>query len=184
MTFHLVSISNYSYKNSCKIIVFRVTRTTHYISTNVATLWRTTAIPSLVNLMKRTRRDSRGGPRVTILESKLASSLLRITRHMSPLSPCRNRRRFLPFIPVRGGVDQFSMRDSLWLCAVVFQTLTAGKIVCRTNRTWSGYLGDTMRPLYQHLNEGNSRAKPGFYPKDVRKKDPLASSHNLELLDR
>ncbi|XP_043509413.1 disintegrin and metalloproteinase domain-containing protein 10-like isoform X2 [Frieseomelitta varia] len=54
----------------------------------------------------------------------------------------------------------------------------------RTNRTWSGYLGDTMRPLYQHLNEGNSRAKPGFYPKDVRKKDPLASSHNLELLDR
>ncbi|XP_033353105.1 disintegrin and metalloproteinase domain-containing protein 10-like [Bombus vosnesenskii] len=54
----------------------------------------------------------------------------------------------------------------------------------RTNRTWSGYLGDTMRPLYQHLNEGNSRAKPGFYPKDVRKKDPTASSHNLELLDR
>ena len=135
-------------------------------------------------IWKRTRRDSRGGPRVTILESKLASSLLRITRHMSPLSPCRNWRRFLPFIPVRGGVDQFSMRDSLWLCAVVFQTLTAGKIVCRTNRTWSGYLGDTMRPLYQHLNEGNSRAKPGFYPKDVRKKDPLASSHNLELLDR
>ncbi|OAD59782.1 Disintegrin and metalloproteinase domain-containing protein 10 [Eufriesea mexicana] len=54
----------------------------------------------------------------------------------------------------------------------------------RTNRTWSGYLGDTMRPLYQHLNEGKSRAKPGFYPKDVRKKDPMASSHNLELLDR
>ncbi|KAK1130395.1 hypothetical protein K0M31_018527 [Melipona bicolor] len=157
----------------------------HYTSTNVRTLWRTTAIPSLVNLAKRTRRDSRGGLGVTILESKLASSLLRITRHMSPLSPCRNRRRFLPFIPVQGGgVDQFGMRDSLWLCAVVFQTLTAGKIVCRTNRTWSGYLGDTMRPLYQHLNEGNSRAKPGFYPKDVRKKDPLASSHNLELLDR
>ncbi|XP_053986021.1 disintegrin and metalloproteinase domain-containing protein 10-like [Hylaeus anthracinus] len=54
----------------------------------------------------------------------------------------------------------------------------------RTNRTWSGYLGDTMRPLYQHQNEGNSRAKPGFYPKDARKKDPTASSHNLELLDR
>ncbi|KZC07718.1 Disintegrin and metalloproteinase domain-containing protein 10 [Dufourea novaeangliae] len=54
----------------------------------------------------------------------------------------------------------------------------------RTNRTWSGYLGDTMRPLYQHQNEGKSRAKPGFYPKDARKKDPMASSHNLELLDR
>ncbi|XP_076644543.1 disintegrin and metalloproteinase domain-containing protein 10 isoform X2 [Halictus rubicundus] len=54
----------------------------------------------------------------------------------------------------------------------------------RTNRTWSGYLGDTMRPLYQHQNEGKSRPKPGFYPKDARKKDPMASSHNLELLDR
>ncbi|CAL7939204.1 unnamed protein product [Xylocopa violacea] len=54
----------------------------------------------------------------------------------------------------------------------------------RTNRTWSGYLGDTMRPLHQHLNDGKSRAKPGFYPKDARKKDPTASSHNLELLDR
>ncbi|XP_076396323.1 disintegrin and metalloproteinase domain-containing protein 10 isoform X3 [Megachile rotundata] len=54
----------------------------------------------------------------------------------------------------------------------------------RTNRTWSGYLGDTMRPFYQHLNEGKSRAKPGFYPKDARKKDPMASSHNLELLDK
>ncbi|XP_076249843.1 disintegrin and metalloproteinase domain-containing protein 10 [Calliopsis andreniformis] len=54
----------------------------------------------------------------------------------------------------------------------------------RTNRTWSGYLGDTMRQLYQHQSEGNSRAKPGFYPKDARKKNPMASSHNLELLDR
>ncbi|XP_076221572.1 disintegrin and metalloproteinase domain-containing protein 10 [Nomia melanderi] len=54
----------------------------------------------------------------------------------------------------------------------------------RTNRTWSGYLGDTMRPLYQHQNEGKSRPKPGFYPQDARKKDPMASSHNLELLDR
>ncbi|XP_076294427.1 disintegrin and metalloproteinase domain-containing protein 10 [Lasioglossum baleicum] len=54
----------------------------------------------------------------------------------------------------------------------------------RTNRTWSGYLGDTMRPLYQHQDEGKSRPKPGFYPKDARKKDPMASSHNLELLDR
>ncbi|CAK9800445.1 Disintegrin and metalloproteinase domain-containing protein 10 [Anthophora quadrimaculata] len=54
----------------------------------------------------------------------------------------------------------------------------------RTNSTWSGYLGDTMRPLYQHLNEVKSHAKPGFYPKDARKKDPMASSHNLELLDR
>ncbi|XP_076544396.1 disintegrin and metalloproteinase domain-containing protein 10 isoform X2 [Osmia lignaria lignaria] len=55
----------------------------------------------------------------------------------------------------------------------------------RTNRTSSGYLGDKMRPFYQqHLNEGKSRAKPGFYPKDARKKDPMASSHNLEMLDK
>ncbi|XP_043250301.1 disintegrin and metalloproteinase domain-containing protein 10-like [Colletes gigas] len=54
----------------------------------------------------------------------------------------------------------------------------------RTNKTWSGYLGDTMLPVYQSHNEGNARAKPGFYPKDARKKDPTASSHNLELLDR
>lgn len=52
----------------------------------------------------------------------------------------------------------------------------------RANGTWSGYLGGTARPLYQY--EGKSRAKPGLYPKDVRKKDPMASSHNLEVLDR
>ncbi|KAI4491404.1 hypothetical protein M0804_002796 [Polistes exclamans] len=49
----------------------------------------------------------------------------------------------------------------------------------------NGYLlaGGTMRPFYQHVNEGTNRAKPGFYPMDARKKDPMASSHNLELLD-
>ncbi|KAI4501922.1 hypothetical protein M0802_003257 [Mischocyttarus mexicanus] len=50
----------------------------------------------------------------------------------------------------------------------------------------NGYLlaGGTMRPFYQHVNEGTNRAKPGFYPMDARKKDPMASSHNLELLDK
>ncbi|XP_035731065.1 disintegrin and metalloproteinase domain-containing protein 10-like [Vespa mandarinia] len=50
----------------------------------------------------------------------------------------------------------------------------------------NGYIlaGGTMRPFYQHVNEGTNRAKPGFYPMDARKKDPMASSHNLELLDK
>ncbi|KAL2746449.1 disintegrin and metalloproteinase domain-containing protein 10-like [Vespula maculifrons] len=50
----------------------------------------------------------------------------------------------------------------------------------------NGYIlaGGTMRPFYQHVNEGTDRAKPGFYPMDARKKDPMASSHNLELLDK
>ncbi|KAG7191160.1 hypothetical protein KM043_007181 [Ampulex compressa] len=74
------------------------------------------------------------------------------------------------------------MKDSLERLG--FPDTYRRKIVHRTNRTGSGYLGDTMRPLYQHLNEERDRAKPGFYPKDARRKDPTASSHNLELLDK
>lgn len=79
-----------------------------------------------------------------------------------------------------GIVDQFTVRDLSALCS--FPNAYRRKIVCRANGTWSGYLGGTARPLYQY--EGKSRAKPGLYPKDVRKKDPMASSHNLEVLDR
>ncbi|KAK2575767.1 hypothetical protein KPH14_007153 [Odynerus spinipes] len=70
----------------------------------------------------------------------------------------------------------------------------ASELLHRTDRNRSrsggngtsenGYLDGTMRPLYQHVNERRNRAKPGFYPMDARKKDPMASSHNLELLDK
>ncbi|XP_046475650.1 disintegrin and metalloproteinase domain-containing protein 10 isoform X1 [Neodiprion pinetum] len=46
------------------------------------------------------------------------------------------------------------------------------------------YQPNTSQPIYQHLNDGKSHAKPGFYPKDARRKQPTASSHNLELLDK
>ncbi|XP_020711523.2 disintegrin and metalloproteinase domain-containing protein 10-like [Athalia rosae] len=51
-------------------------------------------------------------------------------------------------------------------------------------RSESPYQPNTSQPIYQHLNDGKSHAKPGFYPKDARRKNPTASSHNLELLDK
>lgn len=127
-------------------------------------------------------RDSGRSPAGNDPPSKLAPTLLRITRHMSPLSPRRIPDDFSRFIPgqrswsVHLG-EGFARRSS----SALFRTLKRRKIVCRTtNGTWSGYLGE--RPLYQY--EGKPRAKPGLYPKDVRKKDPMASSHNLEVLDR
>ncbi|XP_017885545.1 disintegrin and metalloproteinase domain-containing protein 10-like [Ceratina calcarata] len=86
-------------------------------------------------------------------------------------------------IAYRSADVSFPPRDSHPCASELLRENTLNEL--RTNRTWSGYLGDTMRPLYQHLDEGKSDVpKPGFYPKDARKKEPLASSHNLELLDR
>lgn len=136
--------------------------------------------PSPRPLVLELARDSGRSPAGNDPPSKLASTLLRITRHMSPLSPRRIPDDFSR-LSRANGVDQFTMRDSpAALCS--FPNAYRRKIVCRTNGTWSGYLGGTARPLYQY--EGKSRAKPGLYPKDVRKKDPMASSHNLEVLDR
>ncbi|XP_024937551.1 disintegrin and metalloproteinase domain-containing protein 10 isoform X12 [Cephus cinctus] len=63
-------------------------------------------------------------------------------------------------------------------------SLNSLNLTVTINQPQREYQYRSWQPLYQNIKDGGSDAKPGFYPKDARKKDPTASSHNLELLDR
>ncbi|XP_043289218.1 disintegrin and metalloproteinase domain-containing protein 10-like [Venturia canescens] len=55
----------------------------------------------------------------------------------------------------------------------------------RESNSVRGYYKRNMSSLpQQRIHDTRNPPTPGFYPKDARKKDPSASSHNLELLDR